>query len=398
MIILTGQQLVNAIRKEADKIKKRLWIAVPFIGSQNSVTSVLGSKWFENPKISIKLLTDASDFSNFNLSALQLFLQRGEIRDLLGLHAKVYLIDDICFITSANLTNTAFSKRYEIGFVVKGKYVNEIENVFRIWWKISKPIENIKINKIINDKSEKQSKEDKLGKTLPSLWKMPPSQKIGIGTIKKKFLDYPQIISEYQKFAEQYQKIQRVWKYYPIYLEIDTFLNYLYHEAPRRPTFRYRDKSSRKLNEVTQRKLLRKYAKEFKNYLQSEENPNHIKYQLQNHHVIKRIFGKQRTNRLTKKDILQAFDHINALGSYPINKVKILNNNSLGKLRHNLYDLLYGSESLPARMNQCSSIKFMGTSIINEIVGYHNPYEYPIVNRNSSAGLRFFGFNIPRYR
>jgi hypothetical protein len=36
VIILTGQQLVNAVRKEADKIKKRLWIAVPFIGSQNS--------------------------------------------------------------------------------------------------------------------------------------------------------------------------------------------------------------------------------------------------------------------------------------------------------------------------------------------------------------------------
>lgn len=43
-------------------------------------------------------------------------------------------------------------------------------------------------------------------------------------------------------------------------------------------------------------------------------------------------------------------------------------------------------------------INFMGTSIINEIVGYYDPRNYPIIKCNSNSGLRFFGFNIQRYR
>lgn len=398
MHFVSGQQLVDSIRKSSDKIKKRLWIAVPFIGSDKTVTSVLGANWFENPKISVRLLTDASDFNNFNNSALQLFIQRGEIRDLLGLHAKIYLLDNECYVTSANLTNTAFSKRYEIGFHVTGAQVKDVEKIFMAWWKKSKPIKNIKTVEILNKKSDTISKDEKFGMALPNLWQLPSSINISKGIVKKKFLDYPLVMQEYQRFSEQYKSIQRIWKKHPLYLEIDTFLNYLYHEAPRRPSHNYKAKHSRKLSETEQKRAIRKYAKQFAAYLKTDDNPNHIAGQVRFHNIIKRILVKKRIKNLSKKDMMYVFDHINALNSYPINKVKILNNNSLKQINKNLFNLLYGSDNLPARMNECSQLKFMGTSTINEIVGYHNPYEYPIVNRNSSSGLRFFGFNVPTYR
>lgn len=47
MNILSGQQLVNSIRKDADKIKRRLWISVPYIGNLSNVRRVLGKNWLD---------------------------------------------------------------------------------------------------------------------------------------------------------------------------------------------------------------------------------------------------------------------------------------------------------------------------------------------------------------
>lgn len=214
----------------------------------------------------------------------------------------------------------------------------------------------------------------------------------------KQFLDYPRVLEEYQRFTDIYKSIQRIYKKYPLYLEIDTFLNYLYHEAPRTPSHSYKNKSARYLNEKAQKSAIKKYAKNFYNFI--IENPDflHIKEQLESHKIVSNILQPNKIIKLIKTDFRKVFNRINGLNSYPINKTKILNNNSLQKLRHNLYNLLYGDENLPARMNKCSEINYMGTSTINEIVGYHNPYDYPIINKNSNSGLRFFGFNIPKYR
>jgi len=398
MKILHGYQLVSEIRKYADRVTNRLWIAVPYIGSDKTITSVLGVRWFENPQISIRLLTDASDFNRFNISSIKLFAQRGEIKDLLGLHAKIYIIDDCCFITSANLTRTAFSQRYEIGLMLKGNAARDTEKVFNKWWGIADRIETIKINRVMSSKDQQDSIEDKQGLKLPKLNELPKAQYITIGSIKKKFLDYPRVLEEYQSFAVIYKSIQRIYKKYPLYLEIDTFLNYLYHEAPRRPSNAYKNKSARYLSPKAQRIAIKKYAKNFKKFIIENPDFTHIKEQRNSHKIVSSILEQNKIDSLTKKDLLAVFDRINGLNSYPINKTKILNNNTLQKIRNNLFNLLFGDEQLPARMNRCSEINYMGTSTINEIVGYFDPYNYPIMNKNSNSGLRFFGFNIPKYR
>jgi len=335
MKTLYGVQLVNTIRKTVDQVQKRLWIAVPYIGSSKAITSVLGIKWFEDPKISVKLLTDASDFSKFNLSSLKLFIQRGEIKDLLGLHTKIYLIDDYCFVTSANLTNTAFSKRYEIGVLIEGKEIKEVEKVFEKYWEIAKRIETIKINKILSSDENKDSLEYKYGIKLPILNRLPKSINISKEKIKKKFLDYPLLLEEYKTLTKMYSGIQRVYPNAPLYLEIDTFLNYLYHEAPRTPSNSYKDKPARYLSEKAQLQAIKKYAKEFKHFCKYSENYFHMREQLKSHKLITEILQERKIKSLSKKDILNVFNRVNALNSYPINKTRIFNNNSLSKLRDN---------------------------------------------------------------
>lgn len=397
MNILTGQQLVNSIRKDADKIKSRLWITVPFIGGVNAVSSIIGKNWIENPSISVKLITDTTDINNFNSESLELFLKRGIIKNLPGVHAKIYLLDDVCYLTSANLTHTAFAKRYEFGFRISGNNLSSIEKLFKNWWAIAKPVKNIEINRIINSKGKK-SKEEKQGQALPIQWKLPKAPNLGRINLKKKFLDYPRVMDEYEKFAEMYKKIQRIWPRYPLYLEIDVFLNYLYHEAPHTPSNFYRDNPTRKLSEMNQKAALKKYAILFKNYVRGSENRWHIKQELESSRIINSGLSKGKIKNAAKKDFKKIFDRINSLNSYPINKTRIFNNNPLEKIRTNLSNLIHGDDILPARMNKCSEIRFMGTSTINEIIGYYDPKKFPIVNRNSSAGLRFFGFNIPTYR
>ena len=111
MKILTGQQLVSTLRKSCDKVTKRLWIASPFIGYWSKVRRILGRKWVDDGQISVRLITDFSDNSIFDYETIKCFHDRGAIKEIKGLHAKIFIIDDAALVTSANLTNTAFTKR-----------------------------------------------------------------------------------------------------------------------------------------------------------------------------------------------------------------------------------------------------------------------------------------------
>ncbi|PIV58200.1 MAG: hypothetical protein COS14_10860 [Bacteroidetes bacterium CG02_land_8_20_14_3_00_31_25] len=91
-------------------------------------------------------------------------------------------------------------------------------------------------------------------------------------------------------------------------------------------------------------------------------------------------------------------DQLNGLGSYPWNKDKIINNNSLKELRHALNVLVNSKQLLAARMTDCNNLKGLGSSSMNEILGFTYPNEYPLINKNSNSGLRFFGYNISAYK
>jgi len=55
MKVLYGNDLVKELRKNSNYIKKRLWIAVPYIGGLKSILRILGREWIDNPKISVRL-------------------------------------------------------------------------------------------------------------------------------------------------------------------------------------------------------------------------------------------------------------------------------------------------------------------------------------------------------
>ena len=62
------------------------------------------------------------------------FAEKGSIRTLPGIHAKLYIIDDQVQLTSANLTFAAFARRHEAGAVLTGGAAQSAIKLFESWW------------------------------------------------------------------------------------------------------------------------------------------------------------------------------------------------------------------------------------------------------------------------
>jgi hypothetical protein len=56
---------------------------------------------------------------------------------------------------------------------------------------------------------------------------------------------------------------------------------------------------------------------------------------------------------------------------------------------------LAGGAPEEERMQACNdTLRFFGTSSVQELLGWFYPERYPIRNNNSDAGLRFLGFRV----
>lgn len=134
---LCKKDLFNEILNKCSSVKKRLWIASPYIGSNNFVRYILGDKWKANAKINFNLLVDYTDKQNCDPRTLRKLMDSGAtVRSLKALHAKIYIFDDEMVLTSANLSDTAFRKRYEIGASLnKYESIEFIKYYSEIWKK-----------------------------------------------------------------------------------------------------------------------------------------------------------------------------------------------------------------------------------------------------------------------
>lgn len=394
MKVIQGQDLVLELRRLSDKVSRRLWVAVPYIGSPATVRKILGKEWFDNPSVSVRLITDTSDLSCIDTETIQNFHNRGQVKTLTGLHAKIYIIDDTCLLTSANLTDTAFSRRYEIGVILNSNESGQLIENYKGWWKESINVKPETLSKIFKIKTT--SKEDR-GVTLPKLFDLPTDPGSFVKNLSKKFLNYDRLVADYEDFAGKYSSVQRLWIDKPIYLEIDGLFNYLYHHAPNTPSKEYSLKLPRNLTEKRQLEEIRKWALNYKEWNRTEKGNNDIGWRIKNSNKLKRLLAPIKAKKLIKSEIEDILSSLNSMNSYPINKTKILNNNNQSDIRKALDNLVNGSDQLAARMYKSNSIKHLGTSSMNEILGFTYPEKYPVINKNSNSGLRFFGYQIKAY-
>jgi len=160
---VSGIDLFNEIYRKCQSVKNRLWIASPYIGSNNFVSHIVDKNWCLSPKIKFNLLVDYSDKGNCDPKTLRYILNNGaKIKSLKALHAKIYIFDDEVVLTSANLSETAFRRRYEIGVSLDKNESKEFIKYFSYIWNLS---EIINTKDLMNEKTFRKrfgkSKDDK---------------------------------------------------------------------------------------------------------------------------------------------------------------------------------------------------------------------------------------------
>lgn len=392
MKILYGQNLVNALHELMLTSKYRIWIAVPYIGGLTSIKKILGSKWYDDQNIALRVITDVSNTAAIDSQSLTMFYQRGEVKSLIGLHAKIYIIDQKCLITSANLTNTAFTRRHEVGFIVE--QAQEAIQLFENLWIQSEDIKLEKIKTI--KKSTKKSAEEENAPGLKQLWQLPQDEVVTIKEKNNQFINYYRIVADFRNFADKYAKFHRLWENDPIFFEIDGLFNYLYHHATGFPSKKYKEKSVsyRNLTEVQQIQEIKKWALEYKKWNKLEKGGNDISHRLEYSQKLKQYLSNEKILNLNENEVKQLLLCTNSMREDQRNIPQIFRKNDFESIKQALNYLVHSDATLPARMAECKKIKNLGTSTINEIIGLMEPDEYPIVNNNSISGMKFFGYDI----
>lgn len=382
---LFGNELVQELRKRAEKVKNRLWVCVPYLGKTDAVLKILGKTWLENEAVEVRLLTDASDMKAINTVMLKTFHERGDVKTLAGVHAKIYIIDDSVLITSANLTETAFSKRYEIGIFIED--ASEVVSVFQAWWSKAEKLNSVDTAKIYKPAKDK---DETTGVSLPKIWDLPKSPE-KVSKKKTEYSKYDRILIDFDDFADKYQKIQRIWAKEPIYWEIDGLFNFLFHEETT-PSKGFYKKQSRTLTESEQAKEIQKWAKKYKNWNDEQERDD-IEWRRNHTEVVQRLLSKRQIQSTQTADIEEILGCLNSMNSYAINKTKVINNNTVETIKDAFNQLIFGEGTVASRISNCEkSIKFFGKSSTNELIGCFYPEKYPLINQNSISGLRFFGY------
>ena len=399
MKTLYEQSLVSELRKLMNSSKKRIWIASPYIGGIAAVSRILGKKWEVASDISVRLLTDLDECTRISFETLMHFYKVGGIKNLPALHAKMYVVDDNVIVTSANLTEAAFGRRYEMGVLLEGDEAADAISQFDLWWKKSMTVPLMDIKRL-ESKCAKGEPDPVPGKSLSSLWRLPPAaaKKVKLSG-QGKLEDFDYFVHCYNDLAEVYSRHQRLRPEMPINLEIDGMLDYLFHHE-KHPSSVYGRVPGK--TPITPRKVrqldaeVQRWAERYRNWAVADTK-HEILWRLDRSKLIQEKLSPKSVLHISRRDLGEIADCLNCMNSYEINKTRFLNpaNNSLKDVRANLHMLLHGEEDIKARLVKCrDSLKYVGDSSVQELVGFYDPVTYPIRNGNSNAGLRFFGYEV----
>lgn len=383
MSTLKVSPLAKDLRALGDAVERRLWIVSPYIGSWRAVRRILGEAW---ERVDVRLLTD-KDSGILARDTLERFAAHRPVRSLTGVHAKLYIADNSVLLTSANLTETAFTRRYEAGRVLTGVHAQELIAFYELLWNDGEDVEldSITFTKPHNGNVDEGSNGGGLAK-LYELPAAPPATAKGAG----EFADYPYFLDIYRSYVAAYlQAGARDEPKEPLYFETDKFLNYLFHDDPDKPSHAYTNKPARALSEAQRVEELRKYRARYRKA--GLDAPFH----LNNAREIQLLLAEPKITHLTKTEIEAVAGSLNCLGNMRLAKARFLNNNDPATIRKAWFELIHGSGDVKFRMNRCREMLYgFGKSAIQETLGYYHPDKYPLRNENTNAGLRFLGYKI----
>ena len=377
--ILSGQNLVNALREHCDQAKKRIWIASPYIGNFKDVQKIIGGNWMRS-HVDFRVLTDVeSGFIRHDTYTQFKESPNTEIRSLLSLHAKIYLIDDWCLLTSANLTGMAFSARHEVGQVLSG--IERVVTLFDQWWQKAQAVSSLPPS----PSKTLTNREDSI--KYKALYKLPKYTSGASDQFLKKCDQFKEFASLYESVTGRNQQMVR--EGFSLYEEVDYFFNYLYHYHPDEPSKEY----TKEVRSLTSREVKQEIRRYFK-LMSMSYAPGSGLWRLDRRDRIREILPFE-IQSPKKEEIKEVLGCLHCLYSYSWNKPKILSENNPRSIAR-AWNKLINAPFIDAQLIEevIGEIKYFGMSSACELIAWYYPEKYPMINSNSESGMRFFGFDI----
>ena len=378
-IILSGQHLVNALREHCDQAKERIWIASPYIGNFKDVQKIIGGNWMRS-HVDFRVLTDVeSGFIRHDTYTQFKESPNTEIRSLLSLHAKIYLIDDWCLLTSANLTGMAFSARHEVGQVLSG--IERVVTLFDQWWQKAQAVSSLPPS----PSKTLTNREDSI--KYKALYKLPKYTSGASDQFLKKCDQFKEFASLYESVTGRNQQMVR--EGFSLYEEVDYFFNFLYHNHPDKPSKEY----TKEVRSLTSREVKQEIRRYFK-LMSMSYAPGSGLWRLDRRDRIREILPFE-IQSPKKEEIKEVLGCLHCLYSYSWNKPKILSENNPRSIAR-AWNKLINAPFIDAQLIEevIGEIKYFGMSSACELIAWYYPEKYPMINRNSESGMRFFGFDI----
>ena len=381
-MILYGQDLVKTLREHCDNAKERIWIATPFIGSIKDVKRIIGGTWMRS-SIDTRILTDVEagfikkdtfdEFKNYNI----------EIHSLQSLHAKIYIVDDWCLLTSANLTGTAFSCRYEVGTELND--ISKIEELFDCWWNLGTVVDKINHRQSREIVDYQDGGATKFGKK----WNLPAYTNQDSATDK-----YLTECDKYREFALLYKEVTGRNKAmmndgFSLLMEVDYMFNFLYLDHKDTPTKGVTDVIDRTPSQ--KKKLIEKYFKQTEKRYQTDPQ----KWRLDRVKLFQDLLSSNHIDNLTTEEVNNLCHNFHSFLSYQINIPRFINTNDLQTITKVWKELLHSGDINSKKIQMVQNmLKYFGPSSIHEIIAWYYPDKYPMINKNSECGMRFFGYDV----
>lgn len=334
-------------------------------------------------------------------------------------HPKLYIFGDkIAFLGSANLTRSALLTNQEIIASIEPEdpRFNELKSLFSDYWNESKVLtdetisayENIyrKYKKSINDidliDDEIQSK---IGKsTFPNIKR--GEQKKSKENI---FLDhyrktYQESVAAFEKIKSLYENTGRRKNNFsaiPIRLEIDSFFSFVRDTHATQETWKEQPIGwTENIKTLVLEHINEWLVTDWPHYDTTICHDNYPR-------IIKTFGSKESINHAQYKEIIEALVVLHSFhdrlrffsGGLKTLLASFEASNDVSQTKSSLTYLLYGKGDITKRMADLiydSSYKLneFGQSNVQELVGWINNEELPVINGRTTKVLRYYGFDV----
>lgn len=334
-------------------------------------------------------------------------------------HPKLYIFgDQVALLGSANLTTSAVLTNQEIIVSIESDdpRFDELGSLFSDYWDESQVLTTEVIDKYESIYKKYQSSinniykidsdiHDNIGKTTFS--------NINRGTIKKTkeniFLDsyrktYQESVAAFERIKEVYvsfNKRKNNSSNIPLRIEVDSFFSFV------RDT--YATKESWKEQPIGwddgKKLLLKDHINEWlnTNWSHYDDTICHINYP----RIIKTFKDKESIKKATFDEIIEALVVLHSFhdrlrffnGGLETLLKSFKEENDFEKVKESLTYLLHGDSDIIRRMvdliyNNSYKLNQFGQSNVQELIGWVNKEELPVINGRTTKVLRYYGFDV----